>query len=188
VERHRLSRCGGEASTLCGGEGCSLLYIKLIDGRYVLIMTSATPGVPYEVFLPRDSMLRAVPHPIYSHLTTLLTGRVFSPRRVHAPHETPRFPRCTAFPNVYSTLLTGRHAPRRACNCRTRPHPSPRNAACGTFVFFLMVIDIFQDRFIPSCSTALIPQSIYTVLVTTTQNNTNTTQHLHNTTTPQHND
>jgi hypothetical protein len=101
-------------------------------------MTSATPGVLYEVFLPRDPMLRAVPHPIYSHLTTLLTGRVFSPRRVHAPHETPRFPRCTAFPHVYSTLLTGRHAPRRACNSRTRPHASPRNAACGTFVFFLM--------------------------------------------------
>jgi hypothetical protein len=127
VERHRLSKCGGEASTLCGGEGCSLLYVKLIDGRYVLIMTSATPGVLYEVFLPRDPMLRAVPHPIYSHLTTLLTGRVFSPRRVHAPHETPRFPRCTAFPHVYSDA-----APRVAhaipARGPTRPHATLRVA------------------------------------------------------------
>jgi hypothetical protein len=94
----------------------------------VLIMTSATPGVLYDVFLPRDPMLRAVPHPIYSHLTTLLTGRVFSltagarssrnstlptlyrlsPRLFHAFHGTPRPASGMQFPHAAPRVPTQR--------------------------------------------------------------------------------
>jgi hypothetical protein len=123
--------CGHRIISCIRGFGWSLQYATPI-GFVSIIMTYATQGVIYDVFLPRDAMLRAVPRPIYSHLTTLFTGRVFSPRRVHAPHVTPRFPRCTPFfPTSiprFSRDATPRVAHAIPARGPTRPHATLRVA------------------------------------------------------------